>query len=177
MEQMFMVCLGIGILIPLLSLVFGFIDMSVDFISLDLFDIDLGDFDIDFLPLSGNSICMGLVIFGSVGWTLTGISNNNTFIIAVSLISAYIAAVITQSIIKWLKRYSAEPKDMIDAVGKTGIVVNAIMPDGYGSVRIDMGQDSAIVMPAMSKDGAEIEQNAVVEILEINNHTVIVQKK
>ena len=177
MERMFMICLGIGMLIPLLSLVFGFIDMSVDFISLDLFDIDLGDFDVDFLPLSGNSICMGLVIFGSVGWTLTNFSDNRTFVVIIALISAYIASVITQSIIKRLKRYSSEPKDMIDAVSKTGVVVNAIMPNGYGSVRIDMGQDSAIVMPATAKEGAGIEQDVIVEILGIDNHVVVVQKK
>ena len=177
MERIFMICLAVGVLIPLLSLVFGFIDMSVDFISLDLFDFDFGDFDIDFLPLSGNSICMGLVIFGSVGWTLTNFIDSKTFVIIVALISAYIASVIMQSIIRWLKRYSFEPKDMTDAVGKTGVVVNAIMSDGYGSVRINMGQDSAIVMPALSKDGAGIEQDAIVEILEINNHVVVVQKK
>ena len=67
MLKIFVVCMLIGLIVPFFSIVCSLFDGFVDF-SADLFDLDFGDVSISFLPISINSICMALLLYGGIGY-------------------------------------------------------------------------------------------------------------
>lgn len=132
MQNIYIVCMIIGIALPLLSLVFDFLDSAFDFLALEFLDLDLGDFTISFLPLSMNSLCMASLAFGTVSLLLSELDIVKRHIIAGVI--AYILAVFIQSIINYLKKNSMDA-DMIDSIlERKCFVCNKIKSNGFGSI-------------------------------------------
>lgn len=149
---MYLICLVIGLVIPLISVVCnlfdGFIDMSFDFL-----DIDIGDFTISFLPLSINSICMALLWFGGLGMILTDCTSLSPIVInIIGGAVGYVNAVSLQTLIKTLKRVNnpAESEDMM--LARRGRVVTSIEPNHYGSVILSIEGSSDVQYTAKNID-------------------------
>lgn len=175
MDNIFTVCMIVGILIPLCSFLLGNIfhafDAAVDGI-LDLFNVgfdfdlcvDIGGTNLCVLPLSLQSLSVGAAVYGSVGKFLyTG--DNLIFTNVVAGGSAYLIATAIQTMIGKLKKienttYTKEDLLLFDAK-----VVNSITKGGYGSVSITTYDGITTTYPAKAlHDGEYIKQDSIVRV-------------
>ena len=113
MEKVFLICLIVGCAIPLLTLVFSGIvdafDGAFDFLDFDMdAGFEIGDTTICLLPLSINSICTGLLIYGLLG-TFLYRGDNLLVVNLVGIGFAYLAAVIVQTLIRKLRKHRDYP--------------------------------------------------------------------
>lgn len=174
MDKVYLVCLVLGMGIPLIALVFDFFDSCVDF-ALELGDIDLGvGFDICFLPLSMHSICTASLVFGGLGIFLNDMPNFKRNLIAG--ICAYISAVLIQSLLKYLKTAPEYARKERDLTGKICTVCNKIMENGYGAISFREEGTAAITMTAKEEYGRSISQGENVEIIEVKEAVAIVRR-
>ena len=170
--NVYIVCMILGLAFPIISLVFNVFDAAFD-VAFDGLDLDLGDFDICFLPLSFNAICLAAVVFGGVGLLFP---NKTAFYRnTVAAFAAYIAAVLIQSLIKYLKSHSMDADELGVIVGKTCLVSNRIPEGGYGAVVYKEEGKADISIPAKGVDGEGFEQNETVVIERIDEHVAIVR--
>ena len=187
MERVYTVCLIIGIVIPLISLILGSISEIIDsifdgisniFDGLHLdFSIEIGDASICLIPISIQSICAGILIFGGSGKL---IYNGHNLLIAnvIAVGGGYLAAVAIQTLIKRLKKaehttYSQEQLLLFDAK-----VINTIITGGYGSISIKTYDGIASTYPAKALNPKEeIRQDTIVSIVRFERNTAIVKLK
>lgn len=187
MDTVFTVCMVIGFVIPLITLVFGSLFDGVldglswldSITSVDLdFGIDFGDFDICFLPFSVQSICAGLLVFGAAGKVLEGGVLATAAVIAIAVVFGYVVAVLVQTLIRRLKRventtYSTDELLLYDAK-----VVNTIVKGGFGSISITTNDGITTNYPAKAEDpDIVIRQNSLVNVVEFQNNVAIVAEK
>lgn len=188
MEKIYITCMALGIGIPLLSLVLGsvfdlfdglfdgisnFLDgLEIDF---DL-SLDIGDAHICFIPVSLQSICAGLLLFGTVG--LIVYNGNNLIIANVAAVPAgYVAAAVVQTLIHRLKKIDHSPVSKDDLLLCDTVVTNTIIAGGYGAVSIRTDDGTNLSYPAKSYEPTEeIRQNTVVNIIKFDGNTAIVKK-
>lgn len=174
MENVYIICIMVGIAIPLIIAVFNVIDGFVDFFAFDCFNLDIGDMEFDFLPLSLNALCLASLIFGGTGYLLSQKFSLLTANIAAGLI-AYISAVILQSSVSHLKKYENLSIDESILLLCKGVVQNKIPAGGYGSVCINLPNSSNVSYPAKSEDGSEIPQDTIVSIVAFDRNQLIVK--
>ncbi len=187
MDTVFTVCMVIGFVVPLITLVFGSLfDGVLDGISwldglngLDLdFDIDIGGFDVCFLPFSVQSICAGLLVFGAAGKVLEGGALTAVTVVIIAVAMGYLVAVVVQTLIKRLKdventTYSTDQLLLYDAK-----VVNTIVKGGFGSISITTNDGITSTYPAKAQNPETvIRQDSVVSILEFQDNVAIVMEK
>lgn len=159
-----LVCVIVGIAIPLLTILINIVDGFADFVSIDIFHLDFGgDFYIDFLPLSVNSLCLWALLFGAIGLLL---EHRLAFIwiIVIGVGIGYIAAVVLQSSISRLKKVENYAADKDEVLLREGTVSNRIPENGVGAVSIQMSSGSNVSYPARSFDGHAINQDVKVKI-------------
>lgn len=187
MDRAYTICMIVGIGIPLLSLVLGsifdFLDGIFDgianiFDGLDLdfdFGFDLGDFHIALLPISFQSICAGVLIFGTVG-KLTFTGTNYLFANVVAGVSGYVAALAVQTLINKLKKVEHKAKSKEELMYCDTMVTNTILAGGFGAVRIKT-EDGSLSYPAKALDNSEtIKQDTPVYIIRFEKNVAIVKK-
>jgi len=169
--NIYLICMILGLAFPIISLVFNVFDAAFD-VAIDGLDLDLGDIDICFLPLSFNAICLAAVVFGGVGLLFPDkpAFYRNT----IAGFAAYIAAVLIQSLIKYLKSHSMDADELEVIVGKSCLVSNRIPEGGYGAVVYKEEGKADISIPAKGADGAGFEQNTTVVIERIEENVAIV---
>jgi membrane protein implicated in regulation of membrane protease activity len=187
MDMVFTVCMVIGFVIPLITLVFGSlfdgvldgIDWLDSITAIDLdFGIDVGDFDICFLPFSVQSICAGLLVFGAAGKVLEGGALKNIAVVGIAVALGYVVAVLVQTLIRKLKKventtYSTDELLLYDAK-----VVNTIIKGGFGSVSVTTTDGITSTYPAKADDpNISIRQDSIVHIVEFQGNVAIVQEK
>lgn len=164
MLKIFVVCMLIGLIVPFFSIVCSLFDGFVDF-SADFFDLDFGDVSISFLPISINSICMALLLYGGIGYTIA--SNGYPYLIAnvTGGIVGYIGAVIIQTLIKHLRKKQtlADTEDMM--LAREGKVVTAIEPNKFGSVILSIEGSSDIQYTAKNVDTVKLTTKDKVEVV------------
>lgn len=187
MDTVFTVCMVIGFVIPLITLVFGnlfdgvldglsWLD-SITSVDLD-FGIDFGDFDICFLPFSVQSICAGLLVFGAAGKVLEGGALTTAVVVVIAVAIGYVVAVLVQTMIRRLKNventtYSTDELLLYDAK-----VVNTIVKGGFGSISITTNDGITTNYPAKAEDpNITIRQNSMVNVVEFQNNVAIVVEK
>ena len=186
-ERVYTTCMIIGITVPLISLVLGSISDVLESIFdgiFNLFDglhldfrVEIGDASICLIPISVQSICAGLLIFGGAG-RLVYNGDNLLLTNVVSIGGGYIAAVAIQTLIKRLKNvehttYSQEELLLFDAT-----VVNKIIAGGYGSISVKTYNGIASSYPAKAENPKEeIRQDTVVSIVRFDKNTAIVKVK
>ena len=175
MDKIYLVCMILGIVFPLLNLIFDFFDSTLDvlFSNIEFLEIDGADVDLWFLPLSANSMFGFLLFFGGSGRLLkfTGKSSIVIFLLACAI--GYAAAVIIQSLIRKLKRVESPSINVTDLLLYEGKVEHEIAEQGYGSVSFWI-HNRVVTYPARSLDGHRILQEAIVRVKEIQDQNVLV---
>lgn len=174
LEEVFMiyiwfVCLLIGLLLPLLSIVLDFFDGLLEF----EFDISF-DIDFDFFPTSIKSICMGLFLYGSTALIIHYMKGSDILSNVIGGIIGYIGAVVFQNIMRYLKHNESYANNKSIVLFSEGIVINKIAENGYGIVRIDIQGDSIQTYTAREKDNKEVEQGTKVKVINIEESGVLV---
>jgi len=167
METLFIICLLVGGLYSVVSLLFsGFLD------GLDLdFEFDFGVFS---LPIKPFTVMVFITAFGGVGWLSTKYINP-----WLSLIPAVIAGLVTSFLLyryffQVIRSYEIETARESDALMLRAEVVERIPPGGYGKISYVI--DSNIVSgPAKEKKaGFGIAKGAMVYILAVNDNVYYV---
>ncbi|MBQ4522561.1 MAG: hypothetical protein IJA10_06385 [Lachnospiraceae bacterium] len=182
MEKVFLICLIIGCVIPLLTLVFSGIadafDGVFDFIDFDMdAGFEIGDTTICLLPLSINSICTGLLIYGLLGTFLYD-GDNFLFVNLIGIGFAYLAAVVVQTLIRKLRKvehttYSKEQLLLFDAK-----VIHTIVEGGFGAISVSTYDGITSTYPAKAQNPKQkISQDTIVTIVEFQEKMAIVKPK
>lgn len=178
MTQVYCICMVVGLVVPLLTLLFDSVDNLLGAFDFDL-GFDVGDTSIAILPSSIQSLCTGALVFGGLGFFFT--KSLNMGLIKANVIagvSAYICAILVQMLIQNLKRQDRstiyEKKELLL---NDGVVTNKIPKGGIGSVTISIQDSSNVSYPAKSCDGEEILQDTVVELVDMDDDFVIVRDK
>lgn len=170
MRTIYTTCLWLGLIFGVIHLLFHFLGEITDSISSffdwDFFDIDIGDdFELCLLPLSFNSLGAGLLVFGGVGSLLGQVLSGIPTLI-ISLVCGYITAVLIQSLIRRLKKFSAESNTFDTALLThcKAEVVSKIPADGYGVISVKVPDYGILQYPAKSYSGKDISIQTVVNI-------------
>lgn len=182
MEKVFLICIVVGFVIPLITMIFAGIadafDGIFDFIDLDLdTGFEIGDTTVCLLPLSIQSICTGLLIYGLIG-TLCYRGDNLLFVNLLGLGFAYLAAVLIQTLIRKLRKvehttYSKEQLFLFDAK-----VIHTIVEGGFGAISISTYDGITSTYPAKAQNPEErIPQDSMVTIVEFQDKLAIVKRK
>ena len=187
MDNVFTVCMIIGFVVPLITLIFGTlldglfegIEWLDSITSFDIdFGFDIGDFEICFLPFSIHSICAGLLIFGATGKLLSEGSLSDKVLLIITITAGYIAAVLVQSLIKRLKKVENTTYSEEQLIGFTAKVVNTIVKGGYGSISISTADGITTTYPAKAKDPESvIKQDTIVTVVEFQKNIAIVMER
>ncbi len=174
MERVYLICMILGIVFPLLNLLFDVFDdaISAVFSSFDFLDLSGDGVDLWFLPLSWNSICGFLLFFGGAGRLLGNMPLGSLAVLVLAVLSGYLAAVGIQFMIRKLRKVEHPSVDVTDLLLYEGKVEHEIAQDGFGSVsfRID---GRVLTYPAKSADGERIAQETVVYVKEILDQNVL----
>lgn len=168
MRDIYIICMVIGFLLLLLSVLGEFLENVTGAVEAFLnFDIDI---DLNFLPISGVSICTGLVAFGGLGLLF------NRVILAV--IVGYCAAMAVQMIIRRLKRVKNEAMNREELYLCDGKIINTVLPGGLGTVEFDNIKGIATTFVCRSTDpAAELKQNTAVKLVEFDGEIAVVRRK
>lgn len=185
MERTYTICIIIGIGVPLLSLLLGqitdLLDGLLDGISgaleglhIDV-SINIGGTGLCLLPLSIQSICAGLLVFGATGMMLID-GKNRVLCNIIAIAFGYLVSIIVQTLIRKLKKienttYSTDELLLFDAK-----VVNTIVVGGFGSVSITTLDGITSSYPAKAKDPTlSIHQDTKVRVLYFEKNIAIVE--
>lgn len=177
MDKVFWVCLICGIVVPAINLLFDIFDGVADFFDFDFdsdfggdfnshFDVHIGNFPINFLPLSLMSLAMASLFFGGLGLILHPRLPLGAVCVIAGIV-AYVAAVITQSLILYLKRISRTAASQDEKLSSYDVFVDTRIPEnGFGSIRVLVEGDSVLTFPAKSLDGEALAVNERVFVVE-----------
>lgn len=172
LQLAYTVALGLGIVLPALSLLLGGLTDGLDFD----FDLDGLDFGV-LLPLRPMCILLFLLIFGGLGLLLYGrISPEGSLVL--SSTAGYAAAIaLNQFVLRPLKASSgqATAAKASDLVGSTGRVAARIRPGGKGAVQI-VTKQGIVSYVAQLTDGDEtvLEEGQQAQILAVNEQCTVV---
>lgn len=170
MRDAYIICMIIGFSLLILSVLGEFLEgLSGAFEAVLNMDLDF-DLDLAFLPISGVSLCTGLITFGGLGLLFY-----NPWIAGVS---AYIAAMIVQTIIRRLKKVDHEAMNRDELFLCDGKIINTVLPGGLGTVEFDniKGSSTTFACRAMSKEEM-LKQNTVVELVDFEEEIALVRRK
>ncbi len=172
LQLAYAVALGLGIVLPALSLLLGGLTDGLDF-DLDLDGLPFGVL----LPLRPMCVLLFLLIFGGLGLLLFGrISPEGSLV--VSSTGGYAAAIaLNQFVLRPLKASSGQAvaAKASDLVGCTGRVAARIRPGGKGAVQIATSQ-GIVSYVAQLTDGDEtvLEEDQQAQILAVNAQRTVV---
>lgn len=181
MTTVWFVCMAVGLLVAIISLIGGAIgDIDID-LDADI-DLDTGieldtDVNFDFVPISIKSISLGIVFYGAV--SILVFSKLNSLLISnlVGVITGYVGAVLVQNFIKLLKRHQTVARDESYSLYSEATVVNRIAENGFGTITVfkNVKNDSFMNYTAKEEDGKSVEQNTKVKIISIEKGVATVQ--
>lgn len=175
MDNVYLLCMVLGIIFPLMNLLFDVFDDAITalFSGIDFLDISGDGLDLWFLPLSVNSICGFLLFFGGAGRLLGYTPLEKTVVLILAAAVGYAAAVAIQLMIRKLKKMENPSVHVNDLLMYEGTVEHEIVEQGFGSVsfRID---NRILTYPAKAADGHRIPQEAKVRVKEIREQNVLI---
>lgn len=175
MDQAYTICMAIGIGLPLLSLVLGQLFDFFDglFEGFD-FDFEIGDTNLSWLPMSMQSICGGLLIFGTLGKLLFH-GGNMLFANIAAGAAGYLAALLIQYLINRLKKIEHRPPTRDELALCEAKVTHTIVENGFGAVSIKT-ESGTVSYPAKSlKPEERILQGCFVDIIKFEKNVAVVQ--
>lgn len=168
MERVYITCMLIGFLLLILSAageVLEHITGAFEFIV-----HGDADFDFAFLPISGVSICAGLITFGGIGLLL--------HIPLLAALCGYLAAVAVQTVIRKLKKVKNESMERDELFLCDGIIINTVLPDGLGTVEFNNIKGSSTTFACRGVNRQEkLKQNTLVKLTAFDGEIAIVEKK
>lgn len=167
MTTVYIACLIIGIVVPLLSILCDFFDGVGDLFDADFDfpDLPIGDFHIALLPVSANSICGGLLLFGVLGLVLQNASVLTIlWINIIAIAGGYLAGIMIQTMINKLRKVECTAMKEDELLLFDAFVVNAIPEKAMGSISITIPGSSSVSYPAKSMEGERIPQSKQVVI-------------
>lgn len=184
MDRVYTICVAIGFGIPLLSFVLGKVFDLFDgifegiFESLNFdFSFEIGDTSVCFLPFSIQSICGGLLIYGTTGKLFY--NGNNAMV--VNIIAGglgYLIAVILQTMIHKLKKVENTTISMEQLLLYDAKVINTILANGYGSISVTTLDGITSSYPAKAEESdISIKQDSIVSIVRFDKNIAIVKEK
>ena len=138
MEVIFGICIGLGLLIPFLSAVFGYfgalLDLEFDFV--DDISVDTGGA----IPLNLMCVCFSLVVFGALGHLfarfLTSVLALVILLIVLFAVSFGAYSLIYRYIIRPLKKNNPRASQHIDFLGSKGKLTLRITAGCPGTVSL-----------------------------------------
>lgn len=168
MERAYITCMLIGFLLLILSAAGEFLENLTG-----AFETVLhadADFDFAFLPLSGVSICAGLIAFGGLGLLI-----RNPWLAAAC---GYLAAMAVQTVIRKLKKVKNEAMEREELYLCDGLIINTVLPGGLGSVEFDniKGISTTFVCRSVNKE-EKLKQNTIVKLVEFDGEIAVVKRK
>ncbi len=194
---MYLCFLAGGLVLPVISTLFGFfgegidsdvtsdIDMDVDMdVDMDT-DIDIdpaidGVFSIALFPTSLMSLSALAITFGAVGGVMTLTEKGRSITLIAAIISGYLASVIVQTLIRALKKvqtrsYGVEEKELLLYDGK---IIDAILPGQLGTVSFTTLKNVLVSYPAKcADDKIKLEPGRLVKAIELKDGIVFVEAK
>lgn len=178
MEKVYTVCMAIGIGIPLLSLIVSGLGDIFEGLHFDWdFSIDIGDSSISILPVSMQSICAGLLIYGTIGKMIYN-GENGLLVNVIGIAGGYLVAIVVQTFIRRLKKVEHTTHSKEQLLLYDGKVVNTILMGGFGSVSVTTLDGITGIYPAKAENKEEIiKQGTIVSIVRFENNTMIVKEK
>ena len=175
MEKVYLVCIVVGIAFPLIALIFDFFDSCTDS-AFDVLDLDIGtEFELCFLPLSVNALCMASLLFGGFGILFKNMPLIQRNIIGGAI--AYVGAVLIQSLLSYLKKIPSNIENEEELKDRVCKVSNKIALGGFGSISCEKKGCATISFTAKEENGLSLEQGALVDVVDIQDHIAIVRKK
>lgn len=170
MIYVWFVCLLVGLVMPVLSMVLDFFDDIFEF----EFDVDF-NIDFDFFPTSIKSICLGLFAYGTTALITHHISNSVVIANVIGGIVGYVFALIAQNIMRYLKHNESYATDMSVVLFSEGVVVNKIAKNGLGVVQIKIPDVGIQTFTAREKENNSIEQGTKVKVIALEEHRLVVE--
>jgi membrane protein implicated in regulation of membrane protease activity len=147
-DFIFTVCIGVGIIVPLLDVLLGFLGSVFDF-DLDVFGHHFGDmFHMDgdgtgagsSLPFNFMCLCFSLVVFGAIGKLVTGLMVNVLFAVLLLLgllcVSAAAYILLYRFVIRPLKKSNPAAIGTWDLLGARGKLTLRISEESPGTVSL-----------------------------------------
>jgi|GEM_PF-1671889 len=197
--SVFMVLLLIGVALPVVSLLFSLLFGSLEGL-MGMLKFDIGHMDLqhDFqhdaqhdggngaghfglvsalIPMSPIVWCVQLAVMGCVGEMLSRAASINIAAIwVIAVIAGYTCTLIVNNCVMLpLKRVKNFADDADDMVGKQAEIIETILENGVGAVRVSSNSGSAIYA-AKSAEGLKIDHGEKVIILEITDGRAVVRK-
>ena len=168
MRDIYIICMVIGFLLLSLSVLGEFLENVSGALEAFLnFDFDI---DLNFLPISGVSICTGLITFGGMGLLF------NSLIPAIVI--GYAAAMAVQMVIRRLKRVENEAMNREELYLCDGKIINTVLAGGLGTVEFDNIKGIATTFVCRSTDASEVlKQNTVVKLVEFDGEIAVGRPK
>lgn len=168
MRDIYIICMVVGFLLLSLSVLGEFLE-SVSGALDALLNFDF-EFELNFLPLSGVSICTGLITFGGIGLLF------QNAIIATAV--CYAAAMAVQTVIRRLKRVKNEAMNREELYLFDGKIINTVLPGGLGTVEFDNIKGIATTFVCRNEDRTkELRQNTIVKLVKLDGEVAVVRKK
>jgi hypothetical protein len=184
MNTAYTVCMIIGIGLPFLSLVLGqifdFFDGIFDFFSAFDFNLDfdfgfeIADLSLPLLPGSMQSLCAGVLIFGTTGKLIFN-GENYLFANIIAGISGYTAALLMQMLISKLKKVENRPPKEEELHFREAKVTNTILSNSFGAISVKT-DNGTLSYPAKAMETAEqIKQGTFVDIIKFEKNVAYVK--
>lgn len=175
-RSLFIVCMGIGFVVPLLSVLFGGIS--------SLFDLDFDiDFDTNpvtmFFPTSPMCLFAALLVFGGTGLLLAEYTNlSEGGVLSLAILCGYIVSVLLNRILVVpLKNSKADACSEDNLVNTTGEVISDIRSGELGQISIKTNTGN-ITFLAKSNSLLEVgTEIVIVDICHNDNTTVVIVDK
>ena len=164
MTTLFIVCLGVGAGVVIISLLLGQVGGA--------FDADFGG---PFKPLV---IALFLTVFGGMGLIFMPMFAYYWIAIVLAGVAGIFAAgiVFRFVMIPLQRRENTTAHEKQSLIGVCGKVSEAIPAGGHGKITYTFG-DKIMSGPAKSKDGGAVERGTEVEIVYIERNTYVVCKQ
>lgn len=168
MRDIYIICMVIGFLLLSLSVLGEFLENVTGAVEAFLnFDFDI---DLNFLPISGVSICTGLIAFGGLGLLFDHI--------ILAVVIGYGAAMAVQTVIRRLKRVENEAMNREELYLCDGKIINTVLPGGLGTVEFDNIKGIATTFVCRNTDPSrELKQNTIVKLVEFDGEVAVVRPK
>lgn len=126
LSTVYICCMGVGLLLPLLHVILDFLDL----------DFDAGASDAP-LPFNIMALSFGVLVLGACGKIVLVLGGNWVFSLILGFILGCLAfCLLTRFVIRPLKRNSPQAPSIRDLRWKEGVIQLAVRPDFTGTVRV-----------------------------------------
>ncbi len=129
------------------------------------------------LPIRPTSFILFITVFGGLGYILTRMEFGFVRTLLVALLAGYALATLINVLLTTLRRMqnTAAPLPN-EAIGRSGIIINAVASDGFGRVRYEMRNES-FSAPARHIRGHGLAQGAQVVIRDVRGAVLYVEER